>query len=199
MCEDDVAQSDKRVLENPTTTFRGFDGEGSFTPPISKIRAGRVNEQFDPCLYVADNCETAIAEVRPSANSIVSIAQIRTNNQIILADTCCLQSSHTNELFYRLLLTRVFSQPVEDKNDYLFSQHIGTLLKQIGYDGIRYASSLLVNGHNIAIFNTEKCNPVSSDRYIVETVHKKPQDIENIYGEIFPYLEKCVAEQLGYQ
>jgi hypothetical protein len=198
MYEEDIAHSDIRILGNPTTTFRGLNDVDSFTPPISKIRAGRVNEQYDPCLYVADNYETAIAEVRPIVNSMVSIAQIRTNNQIVLADTCCLQTSHTDELFYRLLLTRIFSQPVEDKNDYLFSQHIGTLLKRIGFDGIRYASSLFENGHNIAIFNTEKCYPISSDRYIVETVHNKPTDIENIYGEIYPYLESCISEQLGY-
>lgn len=198
MHEVDITESDIRVIGNPTTKFKGFDEVNSFTPPINKISAARVNEQFDPCLYAADNYETALAEVRPIVNNIVSIARIRVNNQIVLADTCCLQSGQINELFYRLMITRVFSQPVIDEKDYLFSQHIGTLLKRNGFDGIRYASSFLENGHNIAIFNTDKCYPVSSDRYIVETEHKKPIDIENIYAEIYPYLERCITEQLEH-
>ena len=195
MSEEDIIESNNRILNNPNTSFKGFDAANSFIPPINNICAGRVNEQFVPCLYAAENYETAQVEVRSKSNDTISIAQIKVNSQILLADTCNLQSNKSGELYYRLLLTRIFSQPVKDKNDYLFSQYAGLLLKRNGFDGIRYASSFIENGHNIAIFNPDKCAPVNSDRYIVEKTNQEPKDIENILGEIYPCLERCITEQ----
>ena len=59
MSNEDIIESNNRILNNPSTSFNGFDAAKSFIPAINNIRAGRANEQFVPCLYAADNYETA--------------------------------------------------------------------------------------------------------------------------------------------
>ena len=196
MSLEDIRESDKRIMSDRSTPFRGFDAKNSYIPEGSQSHGSRVSNKSLRCLYTADNCKTAQAEVRPHKGDIVSIAQIQVVSSVVLADASNLQSNSISELWYRFLITRSFSQPVEDHDDYRFPQVLSELLKINGFDGIRYSSTTSVGGHNIAIFRPEKCEPVNSDRYEVEQDYIKPKDIENILEDIYPFFETCITNEL---
>ena len=54
--------------------------------------------------------------------------------------------------------------------DYIPSQIIAEYLKNLGYDGIRYNSSLHFGGVNLTIFNYEKCEAISSQDFRIEDI-----------------------------
>jgi len=55
-------------------------------PPSHVAHEGRVNPKGIPCLYVATDKETAMAEVRPWIESKVSVGQLRTMRELTLID-----------------------------------------------------------------------------------------------------------------
>jgi len=44
----------------------------------------------------------------------------------------------------------------DNELDYLPTQYIAEFIKSLGFDGLRYKSSLSSTGHNLAIFNPNK-------------------------------------------
>ena len=61
-----------------------------------------------------------------------------------------------------------FSKPTNNSDDYLPTQVIAEYIRSLGYDGIRFNSSLHYGGVNLTIFNYEKCEAVSSQDFRVE-------------------------------
>lgn len=60
--------------------FNGFDAAGSFVNPNSKsIHSGRCNRVYEACLYIAEDVETAISELKPLIREEISVACIKYN------------------------------------------------------------------------------------------------------------------------
>jgi len=55
-------------------------------PPIDLISNGRANPVGIPCLYVASDIETAIAEIRPNKGEMVCVAEFESDKTIQFAD-----------------------------------------------------------------------------------------------------------------
>lgn len=111
--------------------------------------------------------------VRPYLNSKVSVAKIRIAESIVVADFSYVsfdsfEGFEQNLIF---LIMRDFSIPSDsDKKSYIPTQYVAEFIKTLGFDGIRFSSSLNRRGRNITIFNYEKCHPIGSKLYDIEDI-----------------------------
>ena len=139
---------------------------GAFSPERMKplkdsAREGRVNPKGIPCLYMADEANTAMAETRPWLGSHVSLAQFK-----VLASLQIMNLPEPKLYFGPIFLSPpyfrepdapkreeavwgeiayAFSEPVipsDEKADYAPTQILAETFRKAGCDGIRYKSRL---------------------------------------------------------
>ena len=156
--------------------FRGLTKEASFVPPKEvKVLGGRANPKYVKYLYVSEDPTTTLFEVRPFIFDSVNIAQIRINSPLKIANIAVdLELSGnkdaTIEMYVMGMIQEAFSKPTSNPDDYIPTQIIAEYIKSLGYDGIRYNSSLHFGGVNLTIFNYEKCEAVSSQDFRIEDI-----------------------------
>lgn len=155
-------------------------------PPERKVSNGRANPIGIPYLYVASSIETAISEVRGHKGEIVTIAEFQMLNDLELADLRDpistispfeLNEENELELIYKnmpflTLLGNELSKPIiprEANLEYLPSQYLSELLKQVGFHGIIYKSSI-ANGNNYVIFNDSKLEASTLHQYQITEI-----------------------------
>lgn len=161
---------------NKSNPFKGLTKEASFVPPKNvRVSDGRANPKYIKYLYVSESPTTTLFEVRPFIGDAVNIAQIRVNRPLKIANIAVeLDLSENNnatvDMYIMRMIQRAFSKPTNDSDDYIPSQIIAEYLKNLGYDGIRYNSSLHFGGVNLTIFNYEKCEAISSQDFRIEDI-----------------------------
>jgi hypothetical protein len=155
---------------------------------------GRVNPKGIPCLYVANNKKTAMAEVRPWVGSQVSVSQLRIMREIKLIDFSKGHDSKFNFFFEEPSPTvreqhiweqvdRAFSTPVTSDPstaEYVPTQVISEFFKEKGFDGVVYKSQL-GSGFNLALFDREAASVVNGRLCSVKSVKFKYGDVEHTY------------------
>lgn len=177
--------------------FWGYSAKESFVAPAEHTKDMRANYRYIPYLYCASNPYTALVEVRPRIGSTVSIATIQVKEKIRLLDFTLkdlsprMQKPKVN-LFSDL--SYLFSKPIaheDDTLDYIPTQYIAEYAKNLGYDGIVFESSLtpeihLIESHpfeldwyNAVIFNYNKCIPVRSNLFEVQTQYTECKQIDS--------------------
>ena len=155
-------------------TFRGLTKEASFVPPENvQVKEGRANPKYIRYLYMSEDPITALFEVRPFLYNAVNLAGIMVNKRIKIAniavDIDCI--NYKDKSINEHLLSHIqgaFSKPTNNTEDYIVSQIIAEYIKKLGYDGIRYRSSLHREGVNYTVFSFEKCEAVSSQDFRIE-------------------------------
>ena len=156
--------------------FKGLTKEASFVPPKEvKVSAGRANPKYVKYLYVAESPTTAIFEVRPFIYDAVNIAKVQVNEPFKVANIAVeLDLSNdknaTVEMYVMRMIQRAFSKPTNNTDDYIPTQIIAEYIKSLGYDGIRFNSSIHSGGVNLTIFNHEKCEAISSQDFRIENI-----------------------------
>jgi len=149
--------------------FKGYDLAGSVAPPVELVPSGRINPKKIRYLYLAEDQETAIYEVRPTIGQHISVATFRTTDDIKiydLAEDIKPQERDVTNIDYLLFaeIQQRFSKPnAGQEHKYIPTQYIGELIKQMGFDGLRFKSSLKNGGINVVLFNDKKCKAISSD------------------------------------
>lgn len=146
-------------------------------PPKTLASHGRANPAGIPYLYLASDELTAISEVRPHTGEDVSIAHYsiahglklvdlrhprRTVSPFELGDEANIHSLLIDIDFLEQLGNEL-TRPIIPKSaayDYIPSQYLCEYIKQCGYDGVIYKSSV-GNGMNTALFNPEKAKCLS--------------------------------------
>ncbi|MDD3052626.1 MAG: RES family NAD+ phosphorylase, partial [Candidatus Cloacimonetes bacterium] len=130
---------------------------------------------------VASDVDTAISEIRPHKGEKVTVAEFKMFRDLELADLrdpkesiSPFQLNDDNELeliyknlSYLTMLGNELSKPIipqEVNLEYLPSQYLCELIKQIGFHGIIYKSSVS-NGNNFVIFNDEKLDVINCSYY----------------------------------
>jgi len=144
---------------------------------------GRVNPKGIPCLYLTTDKKTAMAEVRPSVGTYVSVGQFKTLRPLALLDCSVGHNSGFNLYFEepdaeereRAVwsdIDRAFSAPVtigDSTADYAPTQIISEMFKREGYDGIAYKSNL-GSGFNLALFDLKAADIINCFLYEVKSV-----------------------------
>ena len=135
-------------------------------PPAKKVLNGRANPLGISYLYVASTTDTAIAEMRGHKGELVTVLEFNLKKNLEFFDLR--DSKNTISPFekiddiefiythmpYLALLGDELSKPVIPSManlEYLSSQYLCEMIKQIGYHGIIYKSSI-ADGNNYVIF-----------------------------------------------
>lgn len=149
--------------------FKGWNAEDSGAPKADLISNGRANPDHIRYLYLSEDPVTPVYEVRPIIGDTVSVAKFKLKKEVKLYDlTFNMHDINNNEVVElpRLYNTigEMFSRPYNgDATKYLPTQYIAEEIKNMGFDGLRFRSSLHNEGINVVIFNPEICNAVSSE------------------------------------
>ena len=122
-------------------------------PQPYMAKEGRVNPKGIPCLYLATDRDTAIAEVRPWVGSLISVAQFKITRDLRIVD--CTHENPRAGVYKDELSPAIgvvwthidwaFSQPVtpdDSSTDYVPTQIIAEYFKGKALDGIAYRSGL---------------------------------------------------------
>lgn len=158
-----------------------FEKEGMFCPRREEVNGGRANPAGIPYLYLSDNPQTVLYEVRASYLDELSIATFKLKNKTstvkivdFTEETSLFQPSSVNETIKgQLLRNRIsvdLSKPMrryDSEVEYIPTQFICEFIKVFtGASGIRFNSSLHPSGKNIVIFDQElmKCEKVELKR-----------------------------------
>lgn len=166
--------TDKNKINNEKN-FYGYSAKESFVPPANLTKDLRANYKYIPYLYCSNHPYISLVEVRPKLGSLVSVATIINNEAIRLLDFTMRNKPAKMTMTKKNLfsdLSALYSTPItnDDVLDYIPTQFIAEYVKNIGYDGIAFSSSLTPDVNktnpdrfNIVIFNYQKCSVIKSN------------------------------------
>lgn len=163
-------------------------------PLADSAREGRVNPKGIPCLYLATDKDTAMAEVRPWLGLCVSVGQFQVSRDLVVMDCSVLDGSQRQWYFQEpgaperekavwAAIDHAFSEPVNPDDstaDYAPTQVLAEMFRANGCDGIVYRS-LLGTGHNIALFDIEAAELINCFLYEPRTIAFTFDEIANPY------------------
>ncbi len=193
------------------------DDEFEVPGPLSQVRMrplphaaieGRANPKGIPCLYLATDKETAMAEVRPSVGTYVSVGQFKTLRPLTLLDCYVGHNSGFNLYFKepdveereRAVwndIDRAFSEPVtvsDSTADYASTQILSEVFKREGYDGVAYKSNLGPS-FNLALFDLNAADIINCFLYRVKSVVFEFDEAANPYFVQKYYEQKAKSGQ----
>ncbi len=148
-------------------------------PPCEKVTNGRANPIGISYLYVASDQKTAISEMRGHKGEIVSVIDFTLYRNIELFDLRDPQETISpfeqldeleflySHMPFLILLGDELAKPVIPSRanlDYLSSQYLCEIIKQIGFHGIIYKSSI-AEGHNYVIFDDRRLKAGSIKKF----------------------------------
>lgn len=156
---------------------------------------GRANPRGIPCLYMADDRHTAIAEVRPWIGSLVSVAIMRTLRDQRLVDVrddsgrtpIYLEgepSAAEREASVWCHVARAFREPVlreDNRAAYAPTQVIAEAFRNHGYDGIAYGSTFDESGTNIVLFDIAAAELEACELHEIKNVKLLHEEAESPY------------------
>ncbi len=165
----------------PTPGLPSFMEPGPEPRPLEEMGAppgeqttdgGRLNPPGIPFLYLADDERTAVAEIRPAMNDLVSVAAFTTSRTLKIADLTNItpldspfgHDDLVNEVEIRRLLEEVgrqLSQPVNpdsDQIEYVPTQFFAEVVRDADFHGIAYPSAL-GQGTNLVLFDPDDAEP----------------------------------------
>jgi hypothetical protein len=175
------------VLKNTDALFRArlhhisnediYSSHQMYSPPKEKANAGRANPTGIPYLYLSDNEETVLYEVRASYLDEISVATFSLKSSIE-TDVFISDFTETPTLFHpsevnkrikstllKQQISRDLSKPMrryDSELDYVPTQFICEFIKVFtGVHGIKFRSSLHTLGNNIVIFNQDILDCIS--------------------------------------
>jgi hypothetical protein len=148
-----------------------FNNVQMFCPPTEISTAGRANPIGIPYLYLSDNEETILYEIRASFLDEVTVGSFNikqnTEQEIMISDfTESPTLYHPNGVNKRIkstllkqLISRDLSKPMrryDSELDYIPTQFICEFIKVFtNVQGIKFRSSLHNTGNNLVIFNQD--------------------------------------------
>lgn len=148
----DILEKDRHRVAIP------YKGSKIGAPKPSIANDGRFNRKGTSYLYLASSLETAINEIRPSVGHYVSIGQFKINKEVKLIDFTKLDfydyafSDNAIEQYVKLMnLAKIMSIPNPDKQ-YNITQCFADAVMDLGYDGIKFFSSVADLSYNIVLF-----------------------------------------------
>jgi hypothetical protein len=162
-------------------------------PQLHSASDGRANPRGIPCLYLADDRHTAIAEVRPWIGSLVSVAIMRTLRDQRLVDVRDdtgrtpffiegEPSVEGREAAVWNHVARAFREPVlreDNRAGYAPTQIIAEAFRHHGYDGVAYGSGFGEGRTNIVLFDIAAAELEACEIHEIKDVRLLHEEVEN--------------------
>ena len=145
--------------------------------PIDSCRVGRLNRAGESFLYLSRDQQTAIYEVRPHPGHLVSTGQFQCIKGLKLISMkklsllTAIRSKHEFDAYLFLkTMNDLFSAhvPPDQINKYKITQYFAWVIRNQGYDGIEFKSSLKNGGINYVIFNPSNMRYVNNSAELLE-------------------------------
>ena len=170
-----AAKGQATIDSQKQNEFLGYDEKNSFVPSNSDLVGdGRANPSYIKYLYTAEEPYTALVEVRPYLDTEVSVAEIKVNESLKIADFTYERWGRIEDGVMKNLMFLIMSdlsKPSDsDKKSYIPTQYVAEYIKAIGMDGIKFNSSLYSRGRNVTIFNYDKCIAIASKLYKIKDI-----------------------------
>ena len=181
--------------EVPTDWFRGRiqTGDNAKTaaemgPPPKRVAShGRANPAGIPYLYVGSTPITAVSEIRPHTGETACVISYKTPADLKLVDLrqprkmvspFLLEDAQDiarmrSDIPFLERLGEELTRPVVPQAaaiDYTPSQYVCEFIKKCGYDGVVYRSSVVTDGINLALFDSDRALPGKLSLYRVARV-----------------------------
>ncbi|MDT0016377.1 RES family NAD+ phosphorylase [Listeria swaminathanii] len=146
-------------------------------PPNEKAGNGRANTKGIPCLYLADSKDTSAKEIRAGLHDKITIGMFSLNKKIKIIDLVNIdkvspfsigdaKAHYVNKNHLKRIGAELSKTLRNNSSDleYLPTQYVADFIKSLGYDGIKFKSTLHPTGHNLAIFDVDSflCKKVNS-------------------------------------
>jgi hypothetical protein len=172
-----------------------YQPEEMSCPPKESTSGGRANPSGIPYLYLSDNSETTIYEVRASYLDELSVGEFVLNSEYesirivdFTEDTSLFQPnavSINKTIKGKLLRKKIsvdLSKPMrryDSELEYIPTQFICEFIKVFtGANGIRFNSSLHPEGNNIVIFDKQLMTCVSVKKVKINSVNLQGQEMK---------------------
>ena len=143
-------------------------------------------------LYVAEDADTAIAEIQPNNNDIVTVAKftvckplklLRLHSEASYSGSTGARFNSADIAGFIIYLSIAFASPVQNEEDYLPCQYFAGRCRKSGFNGIQYISAqngkMDVNserGFNFALFSDENVREESQAvEYEITLQHDKEE------------------------
>lgn len=163
-----------------------FPADKMNAPPPKKASPGRANPVGIPYLYLGSEPDTAVTEVRPHPGETLSLARFTLDAKVQLIDLRNPRQQVTpfvmedleevagmrGDIDFLERLGQELTTPVLPNAaaiDYIPSQYLCEFIKQVGYDGVVYASSVS-QGVNLALFLPDKATVGDVSRVRIDSV-----------------------------
>ena len=149
--------------------FKGYNAADSGAPNPDLIGNGRANPDHIRYLYLSEDDETPVYEIRPIIGEQVSVARFQLTKDIEVYDLTLDIQDHMKDPEYDWpslynTIGKMFSKPYNGNvQQYIPTQYLAEEIKRMGFDGLRFNSSLHKGGVNIVLFDPDLCRAVSSD------------------------------------
>lgn len=147
---------------------------------------GRANPRGIPYLYLSNELNTCMAELRPQRGQMLSVADFVTRSDLKVVDCYSVERDFGDvELIFSPPTTqegirsaiwshinKAFSKPVslgDSSSDYIPTQVLVEFFRHYGYDGVCFKSGLGV-GHNYVLFDLAAADLVSCGVYDVKAI-----------------------------
>ncbi len=160
-----------------SSKFKGYNKKDSMPPPPDKTPAGRANPNYISYTYLSEDQNTPIYEVRPTIGQNVGVAKFKLIKDIRVYDISKpIVGNRPEDIFPKLftLISEKFSLPYNGNEiEYLPTQYLAEYIKHLGFDGIRYNSSLNKGGKNIVLFSKDCYEIISSQLYQISNMELK--------------------------
>lgn len=168
--------------------LNGYSVNEMSAPPAGKSSEGRANARGITCLYVANDVDTTLHEVRAGVFDFVCVGAFRLKEDITVVDLRAIAEispfvdgleclSHAINKQYLEKLNSEMSKSLRRSDstlDYVPTQYIVDFIKSIEhngkqeYNGIEYNSTTNPGGYNLAIFNPDVFECISTSVYDIE-------------------------------
>ena len=155
------------------------DNSHLLAPPKGKSSSGRCNPEGISYLYLSSCQKTAVCEVRPHSGDVVSVAKINIDVSKIFSFRVYFQglniptsvNTEDSKILIKLIDRELASKVTKNKRlDYIPLQFISEYIKNKGYDGFVY-SSTVGPGMNLVMFNwEEKTQIIEKDKIEIKNV-----------------------------
>ncbi|MEE3679339.1 RES family NAD+ phosphorylase [Bacillus safensis] len=135
-------------------------------PPKEQSGNGRANPKGIPCLYLASSEKTCAMEIRAGLHDKITIGEFALEKEIKIINLINIdkispfsinnvRAHYVNKKYLKRMSAELSKTLGNNSSDleYLPTQYIADFIKSLGYDGIKFKSTLDPKGHNLAIFN----------------------------------------------
>lgn len=155
-------------------------------PPNDKAKGGRVNPEGISILYLADEAETTLYEIRAGVYDYVTVGRFKLLKDIEVINLANIDqispfigidygfdlTQYAMNIEHLKMIAQEISKPLRNDNalDYLPTQYISDYIRSKGYDGIEYGSTMRKQGFNLAVFDPTLFKCTSTKVYDVKSI-----------------------------